>query len=215
MAVMRITHLFLDIGNVILTNGWDRRMRQQAAAFFELDYEEMNERHHLTFDTYEEGKLTLDEYLNRTIFYEERSFAPEDFRSFMFAQSKPIPEMMDMVRSLKTKYGLKVAAISNEGRELTIHRIQTFRLTDFVDFFISSCFVRCRKPDADIYRIALDVAQVAPPKVAYVEDRQMFVDVAEGLGIHGIIHRDYVSTRASLASLGLVMDGQEKNQSVK
>jgi len=207
MATRQITHLFLDIGNVILTNGWDRRMRQQAAAVFELDYEEMNERHHLTFDTYEEGKLTLDEYLYRIIFYEKRSFTPEDFRSFMFAQSKPIQEMIDMIRTLKIKYGLTVAAVSNEGRELTIHRIHTFRLTDFVDFFISSCFVRCRKPDADIYRIALDIAQVAPSQVAYVEDRGMFVDVAEGLGIHGIIHRDYVSTRSSLASLGLVMDG--------
>jgi putative hydrolase of the HAD superfamily len=207
MAGRQITHLFLDIGNVILTNGWDRGMRRQAAAVFDLDYEEMNERHHLTFDTYEEGKLTLDEYLDRTVFYEKRSFRPEDFRSFMFAQSKPIPEMMDMMRSLKIKYDLTVAAVSNEGRELTIHRIHTFRLTDFVDFFISSCFVRCRKPDADIYRIALDVAQVTPSQVAYVEDREMFVDVAEGMGIHGIIHRDYASTRASLATLGLVMEG--------
>ncbi|MGO9139425.1 MAG: HAD family hydrolase [Syntrophales bacterium] len=207
MAGRQITHLFLDIGNVILTNGWDSRMRQQAAAVFELDYEEMNERHHLTFDTYEEGKLTLHEYLNRVVFYEKRSFTLEDFRSFMFDQSKPIPEMMDMVRSLKIKYGLKIAAVSNEGRELTTHRIHTFKLTDFVDFFISSCFVRCRKPDADIYRIALDIAQVDPLRVAYVEDREMFVDVAEGLGIRGIVHSDYVSTRASLAGLGLVMDG--------
>ena len=207
MAGRQITHLFLDIGNVILTNGWDRRIRQQAAAVFELDYEEMNERHHLTFDTYEEGKLTLPEYLNRVVFYEKRSFTPEDFRSFVFAQSKPIPEMIDMIRSLKIKYGLKVASVSNEGRELTTHRIHAFRLTDFVDFFISSCFVRCRKPDADIYRIALDIAQVDPSQVAYVEDREMFVDVAGGLGIRGIVHRDYVSTRASLASLGLMMDG--------
>jgi putative hydrolase of the HAD superfamily len=206
MAERQMTHLFLDIGNVILTNGWDRRMRRQAATVFELDYEEMDERHHLTFDTYEEGKLTLDEYLNRVVFYRQRSFGPEDFRAFMFAQSKPITEMIDMVRALKTKYGLTVAAVSNEGRELTIHRIHAFRLTEFVDFFISSCFVRCRKPDADIYRIALDIAQANPRQVVYVEDREMFVDVAEGLGVCGIIHRDYVSTRASLASLGLVMD---------
>lgn len=206
MAGRQITHLFLDIGNVILTNGWDRRIRQQAATVFELDYEEMDERHHLTFDTYEEGKLTLHEYLNRVIFYEKRPFTPEDFRSFMLAQSKPIPDMIDMIRSLKIKYGLKVAAVSNEGRELTTYRIHTFSLTDFVDFFVSSCFVHCRKPDADIYRIALDIAQVDPSQVAYVEDREMFVDVAEGLGIRGIIHKDYVSTRASLASLGLVMD---------
>ena len=200
-----ITHLFLDIGNVILTNGWDRGMRQKAAEVFDLDYEEMDERHHLTFDTYEEGKLNLDEYLYRLVFYEKRPFKTEDFKAFMFAQSKPFPEMIDLIRRLKIRYGLKVAAVSNEGRELTTYRIQTFRLTDFVDFFISSCFVHYRKPDADIYRIALDIAQVLPAHVVYLEDRDMFVDVAKELGIRGIVHRDHASTREILAKMGLVL----------
>ena len=200
-----ITHIFLDIGNVILTNGWDRGMRQKAAEVFGLDYEEMDERHHLTFDTYEEGKLNLDEYLYRLVFYEKRPFKMEDFKTFMFAQSKPFPEMIDLIRRLKIKYGLKVAAVSNEGRELTAYRIQTFRLTDFVDFFISSCFVHYRKPDADIYRIALDIAHVLPAHVVYLEDRDMFVDVAKQLGIRGIVHRNYVSTRETLAKMGLVL----------
>lgn len=200
-----ITHLFLDIGNVILTNGWDRGMRQKAAEVFGLDYEEMDERHHLTFDTYEEGKLNLDEYLYRLVFYEKRPFKTEDFKAFMFAQSKPFPEMIDLIRRLKIRYGLKVAAVSNEGRELTTYRIQTFRLTDFVDFFISSCFVHYRKPDADIYRIALDIAQVLPAHVVYLEDREMFVDVAKELGIRGIVHRDHASTREILAKMGLVL----------
>ena len=198
-----ITHLFLDIGNVILTNGWDRKMRRQAADIFGLDYGEMDERHHLTFDTYEEGKLSLDEYLNRLVFYIERPFTREAFKTFMYSQSQPYPEMIELVRRLKARYGLKVATLSNEGRELTTHRINTFQLTDFVDFFISSCFVHYRKPDADIYRIALDVAQAVPSSVAYLEDRAMFVDVAKELGIQGIVHKDYTSTRKALADLGL------------
>lgn len=207
MVAGQITHLFLDIGNVILTNGWDRQMRRKAAETFGIDHDEMDERHHLTFDTYEEGKLSLDDYLYRVVFYEERSFSPEEFKEFMFSQSRPFPEMMDMIRRLKSRYGLKVAAVSNEGRELTVHRISTFRLDDFIDFFISSCFVHYRKPDADIYRIALDIAQAAAPQVVYIEDRDMFVAVAEELGIRGIVHRGYVSTREALARLGLVIEG--------
>jgi putative hydrolase of the HAD superfamily len=206
MEQPKITHLFLDIGNVILTNGWDRKMRRQAAAVFNLDYGEMDERHHLTFDTYEEGKLSLDDYLNRLVFYDERPFTREAFKSFMFSQSQPFPEMIELIRRLKSRYGLKVATVSNEGRELTTYRISTFRLTDFVDFFISSCFVHYRKPDADIFRIALDVAQAVPDAVAYLEDRAMFVDVAKELGIRGIIHRDYASTRKALADLGLALE---------
>ncbi len=207
MECKRVTTLFLDIGNVILTNGWDRHMRMSAAARFKLDHDEMNERHHLTFDTYEEGKLSLDEYLERLVFYKERPFTKEDFKDFMFAQSKPFPEMIDLICRLKARYHLKVAVVSNEGRELTEYRIAKFRLADFIDFFISSCFVHYRKPDADIYRIALDIAQVAPDCVAYVEDRPMFVEVAQGLGIRGIVHETFESTRAALAAMGLVLEG--------
>ena len=207
MECKRVTTLFLDIGNVLLTNGWDRHMRVNAAARFKLDLDEMNERHHLTFDTYEEGKLSLDEYLDRVVFYEKRPFAKEDFKDFMFAQSKPFPGMIDLICRLKARYHLKVAVVSNEGRELTEHRIAKFRLADFIDFFIASCFVHYRKPDADIYRIALDIAQVAPDCVAYVEDRAMFVDVAAGLGIHGIVHKSFELTRDALAVMGLILDG--------
>ena len=198
-----ITTLFLDIGGVLLTNGWDHHMRQSAAESFGLDYEEMNERHHLTFDTYEEGKLSLDDYLRRVVFYEPRSFSPEDFRAFMFAQSEPHTEMIELVRRLRTRHGLRVGAVSNEGRELTIYRIRKFALHEFIDFFISSCFVHFRKPDVDMYRMALDVGQVAPEQVAYLEDRSMFVEVAEGLGIRGIHHTDYQLTCEALESFGL------------
>jgi putative hydrolase of the HAD superfamily len=203
---MKITTIFTDIGNVLLTNGWDRRMRQTAAEKFALNYDEMNERHHLTFDTYEQGKLSLEEYLRRVIFYEERSFTPEDFKEFMFAQSQPKPEMIDLITRLKAKYGLKVATVSNEGRELTMYRIKKFNLGAFVDFFISSCFVHIRKPDADLYQLALDCAQVLPEQAVYIDDRPLFVEVACNLGIRCIHHLSYELTRESLAALGLSLE---------
>ncbi len=198
-----ITCLFLDIGGVLLTDGWTHAARQAAADRFHLDHQEMEDRHHLTFDTYEVGKLTLEEYLHRVVFYRKRPFTRTAFREFMFAQSKPHPEMIELVRRLKARHKLKIAVVSNEGRELNLHRIQEFKLDNFVDFFISSCFVHFRKPDADIYRMALDIAQVQSDRVVYIEDRPMFVRVAETLGIRGIQHTDYQSTRARLAALGL------------
>src|SRR5512143_3867317 len=110
-----ITTLFLDIGGVLLTNGWDSGIRKRASDKFGLDYEEMNERHHLTFDTYEEGKLSLDEYLDRVVFYQARSFSREEFKAFMYAQSQPFPEMIKLMSDLKAQYKLQVAAVSNEG----------------------------------------------------------------------------------------------------
>jgi len=198
-----VTALFLDVGGVLLTNGWDRRMRAKAAELFGLDYTEMNERHHLTFDTYEEGKLSLEEYLDRVIFYQIRTFSRDEFKQFMFAQSRPFPEMINFIRKLKARYGLKIVVISNEDRELTVHRIQKFNLGEFVDFFVSSCFVHFRKPDADIFRMALDMAQVPQERVVYVDDRAMFVEVAQGLGLRGIVHKNVETTREALAKFGL------------
>jgi len=200
-----VSTLFLDIGGVLLTNGWDRVARRRAAASFHLDYEEMNERHHLTFDTYEEGKLSLDEYLERVVFHEPRHFTRNEFREFMLEQSRPLPGMIDLICRLKSRHRLKVAVVSNEGRELTEYRIRTFGLGRFIDFFVASCFVHFRKPDRDIYRIALDIAQVAPEQVLYIEDRPMFVEVAASLGIRGIVHQDHETTRRELAALGLAL----------
>ncbi len=197
--------LFLDIGGVLLTNGWDRNSRMKAAEMFGLDYEELNERHHLTYDTYESGKISLDEYLDRVVFYEERSFSHDDFRTFIFGQSKSYPKMIDLVKSLKGKYNLKVGVISNEGREVNDYRIKNFGLRNFVDFFIASSFVHIRKPDRDIYRIAVDVAQVSPEDSVYVDDRAMFVQVAAGLGLRAIRHKTYEETMSALAQMGLIL----------
>lgn len=202
-ALSPITTLFLDIGGVLLTNGWDRDARIRAADKFHLDYAEMDERHHLTFDTYEEGKLSLDDYLNRVVFYEKRSFSREEFKSFMYAQSQPFPDMIELMKGLKEQYRLRVAVVSNEGRELNAYRVREFQLSAFIDFFVSSSYVHLRKPDADIYRMALDIAQASPEQVMYIDDRPLFVEVAQGLGIRGVVHKDYKTTRKTLEAFGL------------
>ena len=203
MAQNPIDAIFLDIGGVLLTNGWGRDSRRKAAGKFGLDYAEMDDRHHLTFDTYEEGKLSLDEYLGRLVFYKERPFSREQFKEFMFAESKPLTPMLEFMRAIKKKTGLRTIAISNEGRELTVHRIATFKLYEIIDFFVSSCFVHFRKPDHDIFRLALDGAQCEPGRALYIDDRAMFVEVAGQLGMRGIHHKGLESTRKALEEFGI------------
>lgn len=198
-----ITCIFLDIGGVLLTNGWDHLARRRASKHFKLQWAEMEDRHNLNFATYEEGKLTLEEYLGRVVFYQKRPFTRTQFRDFMFAQSKPYPEMIEMLAQLKMRHGLKIAVVSNEARELNAYRIRKFKLDRLVDAFVSSCFVHIRKPDADIFRLALDIAQASAQEVIYIENTPLFVQIAEGLGIRSILHTDYRSTCSKLASFGL------------
>ena len=199
----KITTLFLDIGGVLLSNGWGHEFRQQATKKFQLDAPEMEERHALLFVTYEEGKINLKEYIDRLVFYQERDFTSDQFKDFMFSLSTPSNDMIAFIKKLKKKYSLRIVAVNNEAKELNAHRIQNFQLNNFVDFFISSCYVHLRKPDADIFRMALDIGQVKAEQVIYIDDVQLFVDVATSLGVKGIHHKNYLSSMKEFAAMGL------------
>ena len=205
--VSAITCLFLDIGGVLLTDGWDHHTRKRAATHFKLKWAEMEQRHSLNFATYEEGKLTLEEYLNRVVFHKKRPFSRAQFRRFIFAQSKPYHNMIELIGRLKVRYGLKIVVVSNEARELNASRIRQFKLDGFVDVFISSCFVHLRKPDTEIFRLALDIAQAPARQVLYLENTPMFVQIAKGLGIRSVLHTDFRSTCTKLAAVGLEVAG--------
>lgn len=198
-----ITCIFLDIGGVLLTDGWDHLARKRAAKNFKLEWAEMEDRHHLTFEVFEEGKITLEEYLSQVVFHQRRTFTRNQFRRYMFEQSKAFPDMIDLVTQLKIDLRLKIAIVSNEARELNAYRIDKFGLDRLADCFISSCFVHVRKPDADIYKFALDIAQVRPEEVVFIDNTPMFVQIAEGLGMQGVLHTDLKSTRTKLFHLGL------------
>lgn len=179
----KITTLFLDIGGVLLSSGWDRHSRLRAANSFNLDHEEMEDRHHLTFGLYEAGMISMDEYLDRVIFYQERSFLREDFKRFMFEQSIAVDGSIEFFKSLKNEHSLKVIAVNNEARELNDYRIQKYDLTRLFDAFVSSCYVHLSKPDRQIWQMACDIAQATAPEILYFDDRLMFVEIARSMGI--------------------------------
>jgi putative hydrolase of the HAD superfamily len=202
LSLPATTTLFVDVGGVLLTDGWGRGSRSLAAQEFELDLLELDDRHSQAMGTYEMGRLNLAEYLDRVVFHVPRSFSREAFWNFMCEQSKPFPEMIDLIGRLKAEFALKIVVVSNEARELNAYRVERFGLGAFVDCFVSSCFVHIRKPDVDIFRLALDVSQATADQVIYIENTSMFVQIADGIGIPSILHTDYPTTRAALERFG-------------
>lgn len=193
-----IKALFLDIGGVLMTNGWGTDGRKGAAEKFNIDYKEMDERHRLTFDTYETGKMSLEQYLNEIVFYKPRQFTMGEFIEYMHSVSQPYPDMIELMKEMKVRHGLKVGIVSNEGSGITEYRLENFGLKDFVDFFVVSCFVHVKKPDLDIYRLALDIAQVKPEEVIYIDDRSLFVEVGRKLGLNAIQHKSLEETKKKI-----------------
>lgn len=201
MTKNEITTLFCDIGGVLLTNGWDHRSRMKAADHFKFNFLEFDSRHQLCFYLYEIGEITLKEYLEETLFYQSRPFTMEKFIDFMYAQSEPADEMISYVKELKSKYNLTVLLLSNEGKELADYRTRKFAMHDFADIFVISAYVHVRKPDKKIFQMAVDLVQRPPESIVYIDDRQLFIDIAAKMGIHSIRHTDGKATRKAFESL--------------
>jgi putative hydrolase of the HAD superfamily len=198
----RIKILFSDIGGVLLTNGWGHQSRKEAAQKFNIDYEEMDVLHDFIFNVYEMGKITLDDYLNTVVFNKKRDFSKEEFKKFIFSQSKQLPDMLPWMIDWKHQHpNIKVISINNEPRELNEYRIKTFNLHNFFDAFISSCEVGMRKPDPGIFLLALGIAQAKPEECLYFDDRPMLVEAAKKVGMNAYHHTDFESTKQLMLSL--------------
>ena len=194
--------LFLDVGGVLLTNGWGHESRAAAAEKFNLEYDEINRLHEFIFNVYEIGNLTLEEYLDTVIFNQPRDFTKEDFKSFMYAQSEELPGMLQWVIDWKKLgCGFRIISINNEPKELNDYRLKKFKLHRCFDAFICSCEVGMRKPDPRIFKLAMGVALAAPQQCYYFDDRPMLVEAASRLGINAFHHKGFESSKSIIENL--------------
>ena len=197
--------LFLDIGGVVLTDGWNRDARERAFERFGLqqDADQITERHDMNFPTYEMDKMSFDEYLDSSIFYKPRNFSKEEFVAFFFAQSEELPGAIHYFTELKKKYKLKIIAVSNEARELNDYRIKTFNLHNLFDAFVSSCYVGMRKPDPEMYKMASDISFTPFNEAVYIDDRIIYIEFARSLGLRCLHYTGIDSAKKYFEKLGL------------
>lgn len=201
MKTSEIKVIFLDIGGVLLSNGWGHESRQKAAEAFGFDYAEMDVLHHFIFNVYEIGRISLDDYLDTVVFNHPRSFTRGNLKEFIFSQSVELPDMLQWLKRWKQASGFQVIAINNEGKELNDFRIKKFGLHQCFDAFVSSCEVGMRKPDPGIFKLAMGIAQVSQQECVYFDDRLLLVQAAQKLGIQSFHHQDFSSTKKILEEL--------------
>jgi putative hydrolase of the HAD superfamily len=198
-----ISAIFWDVGGVLLTNAWDHTERAAALEHFHLDEEEFHDRHEMVVSSFERGKMTLDEYLDRTVFYRTRPFTRDSFRDFMFSLSQPLPGVLDFARALSDSGKYFMGTINNESRELNDYRIEKYGLRGIFLLFVSSCFVGLRKPEMDIYRLALEIMQIAPEECCFIDDRSLNLESAVKLGMKTIEMQTLEQLRGELTKLGV------------
>jgi putative hydrolase of the HAD superfamily len=200
-----IRAIFWDVGGVLLTNAWDHTERAQAIEHFQLDAKEFQDRHEPLVSSFERGQITLDEYLDRTVFYRDRPFTKDAFREFMFSLSRPFPEVLEFAKALGDSGQYFIGTINNESRELNNYRIEKFGLRKIFRLFVSSCYVGLRKPERDIYRVALEVTQVPAEECCFIDDRAGNLECPREMGMHTIEMKGLEQLRAELGKLGVAL----------
>jgi putative hydrolase of the HAD superfamily len=198
-----ITTIFWDVGGVLLTNAWDRTERQQALDKFGLDAAAFQQRHEPLVAAFERGEITLEQYLDETVFYEPRTFSKQDFQQNMFSLSRANAEALTIARQLRDTRKYLMGTINNESRELNLYRIQQFQLQEIFTVFVSSCFVRLRKPHKEIYQLSLEITQRAASECCFIDDREQNLEAPAGLGMHTIQMKGAPQLREALSKLGV------------
>jgi putative hydrolase of the HAD superfamily len=201
--VPEIHAIFWDVGGVLLSNAWDHTERAEALEHFHLDEGDFHSRHDMIVSPFERGEITLDEYLDRAVFYRDRPFTRDEFRNYMFSLSKPIPEVLAFARALAASGKYFMGTINNESRELNLYRIEKYGLREIFRLFVSSCFVGLRKPEIGIYRLAIEVTQFNPEECCFIDDRAPNLENAAKLGMHTIQMQTLEQLRGDLGKLGV------------
>lgn len=195
--------IFWDVGGVLLSNAWDRTERAAALEHFHFDEEDFHARHEMVVSSFERGRISLDEYLDRTVFYRDRSFTRGQFRDYMFSLSQPMPEVLAFARALAASGKYFMGTINNESRELNLYRIEKYALREIFRLFVSSCFVGLRKPESGIYRLALEITQIDPEECCFIDDRALNLECAAKLGMRTIQMQTLNQLQGDLAKLGV------------
>jgi putative hydrolase of the HAD superfamily len=197
--------ILFDVGGVLLTNGWDHRERAATTEYFHLDPAAFEARHPAPYDAWERGAISLKSYLDATVFYEPRHFSQDDFFGFMLNQSKLLPNgALGILEEIAASHKCMVGALNNEARETNQFRFESFGLRHYFDVALSSCYLGLRKPEAAIYRRALDILGRPAERILFIDDRTENVAGAEAAGMKAIQFKGSDSLRGELVSLGVL-----------
>jgi putative hydrolase of the HAD superfamily len=197
--------VLFDVGGVLLTNGWDHKERAAVLAQFGLDKDTFEARHPEPYDALERDTISMLDYLNATIFYEPRSFTPEEFIEAMKLVSVPIPSNgIEVLSEIAASNRWLVGVLNNESRLLHEYRMEKYKIGEHLDVQLSSCYLALRKPEPAIYKRALDILGLPGERVIFIDDRKGNADAAAAVGMHAIQFQNEAQLRFDLQQIGIL-----------
>ncbi|MGH9559991.1 MAG: HAD family hydrolase, partial [Terracidiphilus sp.] len=144
-------------------------------------------------------------YLDAAVFYEPRAFSRDEFITFMFAQSQPLPNgALQILAELAASNSCMLGSLNNEARETNEYRFSKFSLRKYFRVAFSSCYVGLRKPSPAIYRRAIDILGSAPERILFIDDREENVDGGLAARMKAIRFTGENELREELTELGVL-----------
>ncbi len=186
-----ITHIFFDVGGVVLTNGWDHMNREEAAQAFGYDFEESDKIHAKFAADFDEGRIKLDDYLMQVVFYKKREFTKKQFVEFMQSRSQPYETTFKVLEKLCKTGKYDLSTLNDESLELNQFRIKKFDLDKYFKNFFSSCYLGVSKPQKEIFQKVLGITHANPEKCLFIDDRKANAEAAESCGFQ-VLHLESV-----------------------
>jgi putative hydrolase of the HAD superfamily len=150
----------------------------------------------------ERGEITEQEFLDRL----ERAMQEllgrhVDLHSMaerLMADLHPNEELFAYYRRLRDERGLRLGILTNNVREWEPLWRAKLPIDEIFEDVVDSAFVGMRKPEPEIYALALERLGVEASACAFVDDTEVNVDAARALGLHAVWFRD---TRQAVAEL--------------
>ncbi|MBS1988866.1 MAG: HAD-IA family hydrolase [Cyanobacteria bacterium SZAS LIN-3] len=200
-----ITTIFFDVGGVLLNDGWNHISRKNAADEFGLNFEELENKHAPLADDLDTGKLSVNEYIDKAIFYQPRKFSKSDFYQFMKEQSVAKEDSIALAATLAAQKKYLMATINNESTDLNNFRIEKFKLAPYFSAFFSSCFMGLKKPDQAIFDRVLSITQKKAPETVFIDDRENNLVAPRSLRMNTIRFESVQQVTKELAELGVII----------
>jgi putative hydrolase of the HAD superfamily len=119
----------------------------------------------------------------------------------MMAHLHPNQELFDYYRGLRDEHGLRLGILTNNVREWEPLWRSKLPIDEIFEDVVDSAFVGMRKPEPEIYALALSRLGVEAEACAFVDDTEVNVDAARQIGFHAVQFRDTAQAIAELDAL--------------
>jgi epoxide hydrolase-like predicted phosphatase len=172
---------------------WERRLSLEPGSLEWLLWGE-------TWRQLSSGQITEQEYAARIAdnLGMPDAEAVQRFMAEFMAEDRFYPEMAETVRALRERY--QVALLSNAGPDQVewARERYGFDIDAEFDVYINSAHEGMRKPNEDIFHLALERLSVEPRHAVFLDDMVYNVDAAREIGIHTV---QFVDPEMSLPEL--------------